>query len=122
MRVSKFVDVVLYTAFFGSAIYLLSNAPAAHADQAKIDRAAERCVVLADYAQDVAEMRDLGFSLNDVKETNAEQYRGNILDAHNITAEITYRNRGLPPKEIRKGLLEGCLYGVANHAQEKGFE
>lgn len=121
MNIKKITDVALLVGLIGSAIFVFGMRPA-HADQAKIDRAGQRCVELADYAQDVAEMRDMGFTLNDIKETNAEQYRGNILDAHNITAEITYRNRGLPPKQIRKGLLDGCLYGVANHAQEKGFD
>ena len=119
MRNSKFVDVVLYLTLFGSAIYLLSNLPAAQAGQSKVDRANERCVELADYSQDVAEMRDMGISLASVKETNAEQYRANILEAHDIAAEITYRNRGLEPKMIREGMLSGCRDSVAAEAKRR---
>lgn len=119
MRNSKFVDVVLYLTLFGSAIYLLSNLPAAKAGQSKVDRANARCVELADYSKDVAEMRDMGISLAAVKETNAEQYRANILEAHDIAAEITYRNRALVPAKIREGMLTGCLGAVADEAKRR---
>ena len=74
--------------------------------------AAQRCVMLADYAQDVAEMRDLGFRLAEIKEINGERYQNNILDAHNLAAEMTYRHAELAPKEIRAGLLTGCMSTV----------
>jgi hypothetical protein len=90
------------------------NAATAEANQASAVKAtaAQRCVMLADYAQDVAEMRDIGMRLSDIKEINAERYRNNILDAHDMAAEMTYRNGDLTPSQIHEGLLLGCMQAV----------
>jgi hypothetical protein len=97
------------------------NASTAEANQADAVRAtaAERCRMLADYAQDVAEMRDLGFRLSDVKEINAEKYQNNILDAHNMAAEMTYQHGDLPPAQVREGLLSGCMTAVNQEASRR---
>lgn len=91
---------------------------AGQADAVK-STAAQRCVQLADYAADVAEMRDLGFRLKEIKEINAEQYSNNILDARNMTAEIAYKHADLPPKEVRAGLLTGCMAAVNEEAARR---
>lgn len=74
--------------------------------------AAQRCVQLADYAADVAEMRDLGFRLAEIKEINGERYKNNVLEAHNMAAAMTYQHAELAPKEVRAGLLTGCMASV----------
>jgi len=81
--------------------------------------AAQRCTMLADYAADVAEMRDLGFRLAEIKEINAEKFRNNILDAHNMAAEMTYQHAELAPKEVRAGLLSGCMAAVNEEAARR---
>lgn len=88
---------------------------ASQADAVK-STAAQRCVQLADYAADVAEMRDLGFRLAEIKEINAEKYRNNILDAYNRAAEMTYQHGDLAPREVRAGLLTGCMAAVNEEA------
>lgn len=84
---------------------------ASQADMLKAT-AAQRCVMLADYAQDVAEMRDLGLRLAEIKEINGERYQNNVLQAHNMAAEMTYRHAELAPREVRAGLLTGCMASV----------
>lgn len=94
------------------------NAATAEASQADAVNAtaAQRCVQLADYAADVAEMRDLGFRLAEIKEINAEKFANNILEAHNMAAGMAYKHAELSPKQVRAGLLTGCMASVNEEA------
>jgi hypothetical protein len=91
---------------------------ASQADAVKAT-AAQRCVMLADYAQDVAEMRDLGMPLKEIKEHNAERYANNILDAYNIAAGMAYKHSELAPAQVREGLLTGCMHTVNAEAERR---
>lgn len=91
---------------------------ASQADAVKAT-ATQRCVILADYAHDVAEMRDLGMPLKDIKEINAERYSNNILDAYNIAAGMAYKHSDLAPRQVREGLLTGCMSAVNAEAARR---
>ena len=73
----------------------------------------QRCAYLAEYASDVAIVRDLGVSKADVIDIAKEQYRNVILDAHIKVIGMTYGNPQFTPEQMHDGLLEGCLYSVA---------
>lgn len=103
---------------FAFALLIASCSAPLLANQADAVKAtaAQRCTQLADYAADVAEMRDIGMSLAEIKEINAERYRNNILEAHNMAAEMTYKHAELAPREVRNGLLTGCMAAVNEEA------
>lgn len=73
----------------------------------------QRCAYLAEYASDVAIVRDLGVTKADVIDIAKEQYRNVILDAHIKVIGMTYGNPQFTPEQMHDGLLEGCLYSVA---------
>lgn len=113
--------VFLAIAFPIAIAATVMNAATAEASQADAVKAtaAQRCVQLADYAADVAEMRDLGMRLAEIKEINAEQYSNNILDARNMAAELAYKHAELAPKQVRAGLLSGCMSAVNEEATRR---
>lgn len=102
------IALLVASAIFSS---LASAAPVSHA-QFVAAKPEQRCEILAAFAADVAEFRDLGLPLSDVKEVNAERYRNNVLQAYNETAAIVYRNPGYTPAENALALKTGCLEGL----------
>jgi hypothetical protein len=79
---------------------------------AQAETPADRCEILADYAQGVAKLRDEGVRLSAVKEITAERADGVMLDAFNKAAAMAYRYDDMTPAQVRKGLLTGCLETV----------
>jgi beta-phosphoglucomutase-like phosphatase (HAD superfamily) len=95
------------------SVLLIASASA----QASMGTAAERCVILADYAKGVADLRDAGVRLAAIKEINAERSEGVMLEAFDQAAAITYRYSHLSPDEVRGGLLTGCMQTVNGDAR-----
>lgn len=121
MQLTKFSTAVYLAACATAVGFSFAALPAKAATQSDVVKAtaSQRCVQLADYAADVAEMRDLGMSLADIKEINGERFRNNVLDAHNMAAEMTYQHGDLPPRQVRAGLLSGCMAAVNEEAARR---
>lgn len=96
---------------FAAILVCLTAGAATHAEFVKATPE-QRCKMLSEYASDVAIFRDLGMPLKAVKETNVEQYRNNILMAHDMAAEMVYRNSDVSPENSQVYVLNGCLQGL----------
>lgn len=73
----------------------------------------DRCHDLAEYAHDVAMLRDRGVPLKQIKELNHERataYRAGVYDK---AAEMVYRS-GLHPAGVKVGMLQGCMETVTS--------
>lgn len=72
----------------------------------------QRCVEISDYAEGVANLRDEGVRLVDVKEFNAERAMPSMVDAYDLAATLTYRHSDLTPAQVRTQMLKGCVQAV----------
>ena len=96
---------------FAALLVCLTSGAATHADFVKATPE-QRCKMLSEYASDVAIVRDLGMPLKEVKETNGEKYRNNILMAHDMAAEMIYRNSDVSPENSTVYVYNGCMQGL----------
>jgi len=82
------------------------------ATTAQAETPQDRCANVAAYAQGVAKMRDEGVRLKEVNEITEERAGRGWIRAYNMAATMVYQNSDLPPEDVHKAILSGCLEGI----------
>ncbi len=81
------------------------------AAQAMAETPQDRCHNLAEYAHDVAMLRDQGVRLAEVKQLNHERATPYMAGVYDKAAEMVYRS-DLHPAGVQIGMLQGCMETV----------
>lgn len=81
------------------------------AAQAVAETPEDRCHDLAEYAHDVAMLRDQGVRLAEIKELNHERATAYMAGVYDKAAEMVYRS-DLDPAGVQIGMLNGCMETV----------
>lgn len=88
-----------------AAFALLTAAPAL------AETPEDRCHDLAEYAHDVAMLRDQGVRLAEIKQLNQERATAYMAGVYDKAAEMVYRS-DLHPAGVQIGMLNGCMETV----------